>query len=158
MSPNQWGDQLHTQRRFPPNFQMCLPHCLTYSYWDYQQAWYNTFFIQNPKKSHSWLFFFNSKITVQSLPNWFHHWWNIFGPTPQILTQNASQCLTLFKAHYTPSESEKKVSSLFSVSVQISSSLGSGCGILDFIPMKTNLFYKEFSKSNGGLNLMKTPN
>jgi len=108
LSPNQWGDQLHAQRRFPPNFQMCLPHCLTYSYWDYQQAWYNTFFIQNPKKSHSWLFFFNSKITVQSLPNWFHHWWNIFGPTPQILTTNASQCLTLFKAHYIPSESEKR--------------------------------------------------
>ena len=36
LSPNQWGDQLHTQKRFPLNFQMRLPHCLTYSYWDYQ--------------------------------------------------------------------------------------------------------------------------
>ena len=87
---------------------MRLPHCLTYSYWDYQQAWYNTFFIQNPKKSHSWLFFFNSKITVQSLPNWFQHWWNSFGPIPQILTPNATHCLNLFKAHYIPSDSEKR--------------------------------------------------
>lgn len=71
LSSNQWGDQLHKFKTFPPNFQMRLPHCLTYSYWDYQQVWFNTFFIQNPKKSHSWLFFFNSKITVQSLPNWF---------------------------------------------------------------------------------------
>ena len=69
LSPNQWGDQLHKYKSFPPNFQMRLPHCLVYSYWDYQQAWFNTFFLQNPKKSHSWLFFFNSKIIVQSLPN-----------------------------------------------------------------------------------------
>ena len=74
LSPNQWGDQLHKFRSFPPNFQMRLPHCLVYSYWDYQQAWFNTFFLQNPKKSHSWLFFFNSKITIQSLPNWFQQW------------------------------------------------------------------------------------
>ena len=53
LSPNQWGDFLHNQKRFPSNFQMRLLYCLTYSYWEYQQAWYNTFFIQNPKKSHS---------------------------------------------------------------------------------------------------------
>ena len=41
LSPNQWGDQLHKFRSFPPNFQMRLPHCLVYSYWDYQQAWFN---------------------------------------------------------------------------------------------------------------------
>lgn len=92
---------------------MRLPHCLTFSYWNYQQAWYNTFFLQNPKKSHSWLFFFNSKITVQSLPNWFKQWWNHFGPTPNILTPNATHCLNLFKAHYTPSESEKRFSFFF---------------------------------------------
>ena len=56
LSPKQWGDLLHNQKRFPSNFQMRLPHCLVFSYWDYQQAWFNTFFIQNPKKSHSWLF------------------------------------------------------------------------------------------------------
>ena len=87
---------------------MRLPHCLTYSYWDYQQAWYNTFFIQNPKKSHSWLFFFNSKITVHSLPNWFKQWWTYFGRIPDILTPNATHCLNLFKTHYTHSESEQR--------------------------------------------------
>ena len=64
LSPKQWGDQLHILKPFPANFQMRLPHYLSYSYWDYQQAWFNTFFIQNPKKTHSWLFLFNSKITV----------------------------------------------------------------------------------------------
>ena len=71
LSPKQWGDQLHKLKPFPANFQMHLSHCLSYSYWDYQQAWFNTFFIQKPKRTHSWLFFFNSKITVQSLTNWF---------------------------------------------------------------------------------------
>ena len=108
LSPNQWGDLLHNFKTFPLDFETRLPHCRSFSYWDYQQAWYNTFFIQNPKKSHSWLFFFNPKITVQSLPNWFHHWWNTFGPIPQILTPNATHCLNFFKAHYTPSESEKR--------------------------------------------------
>ncbi|KAH9669775.1 hypothetical protein KPL70_021934 [Citrus sinensis] len=107
LSPNQWGDQLHKPKTFPANFQRRLNYCLSFSYWDYQQAWFNTFFIQNPKKYHSWLFFFNSKITVQSLPNWFQIWWNYFGPSPDILTQNAIKCLNLFKAHYVPSESEK---------------------------------------------------
>ena len=108
LSPNQWGDLLHNFKTFPLNFETRLPHCRTFSYWDYQQAWYNTFFIQNPKKSHSWLFFFNTKITVQSLPNWFQHWWNHFGPIPQILSPNATNCLNLFKAHYLPSVSEKR--------------------------------------------------
>ncbi|KAH9751331.1 hypothetical protein KPL71_014254 [Citrus sinensis] len=108
LSPNQWGDLLHNFKTFPLDFETRLPHCRSFSYWDYQQAWYNTFFIQNPKKSHSWLFFFNSKITVQSLPNWFHHWWNYFGPTSEILTPNALQCLNLFKANYKPTESEKR--------------------------------------------------
>ncbi|KAH9779898.1 hypothetical protein KPL71_007880 [Citrus sinensis] len=44
----------------------------------------------------------------QSLPNWFHHWWNYFGPTSEILTPNALQCLNLFKANYKPTESEKR--------------------------------------------------
>ena len=59
LSPKQWGDQLHKPKTFPVNFQMRLNHCLYFSYWDYQQAWYNTLFIQNPKKTHSWLFFVN---------------------------------------------------------------------------------------------------
>ena len=108
MSPKQWNDQLHKSKTFPANFQRSLNHCLSFSYWDYQQAWFNTFFIQNPKKTHYWLFFFNSKITVQSLPNWFQQWWDYFGPSPDILTPNAINCLNLFKAHYVPSESEKR--------------------------------------------------
>ena len=59
LSPKQWGDLLHKPKAFPLNFQNRMNHSLSFSYWDYQQAWYNTFFIQNPKTTHSWLFFFN---------------------------------------------------------------------------------------------------
>ena len=59
LSPKQWGDKLHKLKTFPVNFQKTLNHYLFFSYWDYQQAWFNTFFIQNPKTTHSWLFFFN---------------------------------------------------------------------------------------------------
>ena len=96
LSPKQWGESLHSLQYFPANFHNRLNHCLAFSYWDYQQAWFNTFLIQNPKKSHSWLFFFNSKITIESLPNWFQHWWNYYGPSPDILTPNAKACLNLF--------------------------------------------------------------
>jgi hypothetical protein len=36
-----------------------------YSYWDYQQAWFNAFFLQN----NSWLFYFNNLIKTSNLPN-----------------------------------------------------------------------------------------
>ncbi|KAH9745864.1 hypothetical protein KPL70_004238 [Citrus sinensis] len=38
LSPNQWGDLLHNFKTFPLNFETRLPHCRTFSYWDYQQA------------------------------------------------------------------------------------------------------------------------
>ena len=51
--PSQWGQELHSPKFFPSNFKRQLNHCSSYSYWDYQQAWHNSFFIQNQKNSHS---------------------------------------------------------------------------------------------------------
>ncbi|KAH9681568.1 hypothetical protein KPL71_027019 [Citrus sinensis] len=42
LSPNQWGDLLHNFKTFPLDFETRLPHCRSFSHWDYQQAWYNT--------------------------------------------------------------------------------------------------------------------
>ena len=54
--------------------------------------------------------------------------------------------------------SQKRDSLISSVSVQISFFLGFGCGIFNITLSKPNWFYKGTLKSNGGLNLMKSPN
>ena len=48
LSPKQWNDQLHKSKSFPTNFQRTLNHCLSFSYCDYQQAWFNIFFYPKP--------------------------------------------------------------------------------------------------------------
>ena len=66
LSPSDWGTHLHSPKHFPTNFTTTINHCRTYTYWDYQQAWYNAFMYQNSKNSHSWLFYFNLKM------GWIH--------------------------------------------------------------------------------------
>jgi hypothetical protein len=39
-----------------------------YTYWDYQQAWFNAFLLQNQNHSHSWLFYFYSVMNTTNLP------------------------------------------------------------------------------------------
>ena len=40
-----WKQPLHNGINFPINFRTKLHnHCQTYSYWDYQQAWFHAFF------------------------------------------------------------------------------------------------------------------
>ena len=40
----------------------------SYTYWDYQQAWFNAFLLQNQNHSHSWLFYFYSVMNTTNLP------------------------------------------------------------------------------------------
>jgi hypothetical protein len=42
-----------------------------YTYWDYQQAWFNAFLLQNQNHSHSWLFYFYSVMNTTNVPLWF---------------------------------------------------------------------------------------
>src|SRR5262249_8756078 len=86
--------------------------CPTYSYWDYQQAWYNIFFIQNKMGYHSWLIYFENRSGDYYFPNWFIQWWDWFGPTTQILQYPTDEGFELFKAYYQPTEIEKSFSPL----------------------------------------------
>jgi hypothetical protein len=46
LHPTDWKQPPHHVIRFPIRFQTKLHnHCQTYSYWDYQQAWFNAFFL-----------------------------------------------------------------------------------------------------------------
>jgi hypothetical protein len=67
-------------RKFSQTFQPQF-----YNYYDYHATWYNAFYFQNDRFQHSWFFFFDKHLEVQSLPTWFQHWWLQFGPEPSIL-------------------------------------------------------------------------
>jgi hypothetical protein len=71
-----WKQPIHQAIQFPISYHVKLSNFIahSYSYWDYQQAWSNTFFLQNSKGSHSWLFYFNNFIKISNLPNWFLQW------------------------------------------------------------------------------------
>ncbi|KAG5223997.1 CTV [Salix suchowensis] len=86
------------------------PHFLPYTYWDYEQAWFNAFLIQNQGNSHSWLFFFNTSIDTTNLPIWFKHWWDMFGCIPELLHDHPSteEGYKFFKDSYQPIPSERR--------------------------------------------------
>jgi hypothetical protein len=79
--PSDWKQALHKEILFPTSFQVILyNHSCFYNYWDYQHAWFNTFFLQNSKGSYSWLFYFNNSINILKLPSWFCQWLDYFDP------------------------------------------------------------------------------
>ena len=51
ITPKQWGEPLHISKIFPAHFQIRLNHCRSFTYWDYQEAWFNTFFLSKTLKS-----------------------------------------------------------------------------------------------------------
>ena len=53
LSPTQWGIPPNEPRKFPAKFTTRLNHSGLFNYWDYQQAWYKTFFLQNKNNRHS---------------------------------------------------------------------------------------------------------
>lgn len=111
--PKDWGQQLHHARSFPSDFQNSTNHCQTFTYWDYQQAWYNAFLFQNQKNSHSWLIHIQVELDVSQVPSWFIHWWNTFGPVPDILRMKTWEGFNHFRNHYKPTEAEEKFPMLF---------------------------------------------
>jgi hypothetical protein len=95
---------------FSVNFQATLHNLYrSYTYWDYQQGWFNTFLLQNSKDSHSWLFYFNNSINTSKLPNWFRQWLDYFGSSydllqPHPMVKNGSN---FFKQNYKATERKK---------------------------------------------------
>jgi hypothetical protein len=70
LSPAQWNYNPWQGRKFSQPF-----HPQTYNYFDYQKAWYNTFYLQNDRYQHSWFFIFAK--FIQS--NHYHYGLNIGG-------------------------------------------------------------------------------
>uniref|UniRef100_A0A2K1YAJ3 Uncharacterized protein n=1 Tax=Populus trichocarpa TaxID=3694 RepID=A0A2K1YAJ3_POPTR len=74
------------------------------------QTWFNAFFLQNNKGSHSWLFYFNNLIKTSNLPNWFLQWWDYFGCIYEVIKPHPliENSYIYFKQKFKPSENEKK--------------------------------------------------
>lgn len=51
-----------------------------YTYFDYISAWNQFFFYHNSKFSHSWFLKFNLTELSKPFPNWFVHWFRLWGP------------------------------------------------------------------------------
>ena len=106
-----WKQPFHYGIRFPINFQTKLhKYCQTYSYWDYQQAWFNALFLQKFKESHSCLFYFDNSINTTKIPNWFRQWWDYFGCITELHHPHpvVQKGYKLFKKNFRGTEGEKK--------------------------------------------------
>lgn len=57
-----------------------------YSYHDYKEAWFKTFYLR--PFTHSWFIHF-TKHCNNDFPIWFYNWWNFFGSSPQIFPDKA---------------------------------------------------------------------
>lgn len=110
--PQDWKNlqpthNLNSPIPFPLEFRTNMNHVRYYSYWNYQQAWFNTSLMKNSKFSHSWLIFFSkdfqkttySFFKMPKIPFWFKQWWSFFGATPDILhsTPLVIEAFTYFK-------------------------------------------------------------
>lgn len=84
ISPAEWGNDLNKITKFSQPFDP-----IGFNYWDYRSAWFNTFWYQNKKFSHSWLILFKNGVHYQ-FSQWFNSWWNYFGPIQEIFPQNVT--------------------------------------------------------------------
>ena len=65
ISPLQWDvGPPWAPRKFSQTFQPQF-----YNYYDYHATWYNAFYFQNDRFQHSWFFFFDKHLEIQSLPS-----------------------------------------------------------------------------------------
>jgi hypothetical protein len=93
-----WKQPLLQTIQFPISYDVKLSDFIacSYSYSDYQQAWFDAFFLQNSKGSHSWLFYFNNFIMTSNLPNRFLQWWDYFDCIYKVIKPHLSIEITTF--------------------------------------------------------------
>ncbi|RID44655.1 hypothetical protein BRARA_I01436, partial [Brassica rapa] len=60
IAPCDWEYDLNDNLNFPDDLKNLPCYNVPFNYWDYCQAWYNSFLIQSPKHKHTWLIFFDS--------------------------------------------------------------------------------------------------
>ena len=91
LTEKDWDQNPITHKRFSQNFD---PQ--TFDFYDYKNAWYNTFCIR--PSSHSWFFNWGENLQ-KSFPNWFQEWWLFMGVTPNIFCPEISKSFEYFKAN-----------------------------------------------------------
>ncbi|GAV91065.1 hypothetical protein CFOL_v3_34465, partial [Cephalotus follicularis] len=77
---SEWGQNPHYFKQFTASFDLPI-----YNYFDYMDAWKNTFLFQNNEDRHSWFFCFDKTFKNQNIPYWFVDWWCFYGPIEEIL-------------------------------------------------------------------------
>lgn len=114
--PQDWEGDVNKTFNFPETYKNEPFYDTPFSYWDYQQAWYNSFYIQNDKSQHTWLIYFDSKsCNPSTFPYWFAtQWWDCFGTIIEFLNQKP-QVLDSYKflKIYTNPQKKKNFSPLF---------------------------------------------
>ncbi|KAG4953874.1 hypothetical protein JHK87_039468 [Glycine soja] len=65
LQPRHFGSDLNKGKRFSVPFDP-----VSYTYWDYVDAWTKVFWHQNTRFKHSWLIYFKTN-TIYNFPNWF---------------------------------------------------------------------------------------
>ena len=150
-----WGQPLYKPISLPTQLRQNYPDFGTYTYWDYQQAWFNTFFLQNTNHSHSWLH-------LQTFPFGSSNGGTIL---VVILTSSKvtlwSTAVTYFSNNISNPLLLKGSSLPFSFSVQSFLFHGYAHGFMTTTSKTDILFWSANSKSNGGIPLQlktKVPN
>lgn len=98
LGPREWGFELNKPR-------LIQATGISFTYWDYIQAWSYAFYYQNPIRNHTWFFSINPKIITNpssrtpasAFPSWFVRWWDKFGPCIDILPDELQQQFTTWQ-------------------------------------------------------------
>ena len=129
---------MHKIKTFGINFDP-----IGYNYWDYVDAWYYVFWDQNKFYKHTWFIYFKTK-TKYDFPQWFRHWWDFFGPLPEMFPPTVVQAFEFFKQKF---NLEGKPFPVNFTIFQTYLSHGFSPGVTDSQTLKdpdTCLYYKDF--------------
>ena len=86
LTPHKWGTSCNQCKIISSSHDQKFDQ--KYNYWDYQKSFYNTFYYQNEKNSHSWFIKIDSEIKTNELaPTWFYIWWEQFGAKLEIMPE-----------------------------------------------------------------------
>jgi hypothetical protein len=95
ITPSEWGIHPSKYKRLTQPFDPQI-----YNYYDYQDAWINTFTFQNPPGKHSWFILWDKQIASE-FPQWFlHQWWPIYGPHIDILPHPIREGFNFFSKKF----------------------------------------------------------
>ena len=74
MNPFDWGTDVNKPRKII-NYPT-----IDFTYWDYQNTWYNIFSYENPQRKHTWFIRISPESLKYDTPNRVFNWWQCFSP------------------------------------------------------------------------------